>query len=211
MNRPARVRSIDALDDLTAAVRAFAAEATVALDGLRMDLHRAIQWVQCDQKDYWSQELRRSEQAVTEARLSLERKRMFRIGDQAPSCREEEKALEAAKRRVAAAREKLEAVKRWSRLLERQSMECRAGIAPLSDWVQTDVPRAVTLLNRMSGALERYVGMESSAGMESRDEQAGTAAESGGTAGEGRPAPAQPDEQPASDSAAIAPDAGKEP
>jgi hypothetical protein len=211
MNRPARVRSIDALDHLTAAVRAFASEATVALDGLRMDLHRATQWVQCDQKDYWTQELRRSEQAVTEAKLTLERKRMYRIGDQAPSCREEEKTLEAAKRRVAVAREKLEAVKRWSRLLERHSMECRAGIAPLSDWVQTDVPRAVTLLNRMSGALERYVGMESSVGTEIPAEAAGTATENGRTAGEASPPPGQSDGQPASESAPIAPGAGKEP
>ena len=209
MNRPARVRSIDALDHLAAAVRAFAAEATVALDELRMDLHRAIQWVQYDQKDYWTQELRRSEQAVTEAKLSLERKRMFRIGDQVPSCHEEQKALDAAKRRVAAARQKLEAVKRWSRLLERQSMECRAGIAPLADWIQTDVPRAVTLLKRMSGALESYVDLALSAGAERRVEQPGTAAENGET-GESRPAPVQPGGQPASNPAQVAPEGVEE-
>ncbi len=209
MTRPARVRSIDALDHLAAAVRAFGAEAAVALDELRMDLHRAIQWVQYDQKDYWTQELRRSEQAVTEAKLSLERKLMFRIGDQAPSCHEERKALDAAKRRVAAARQKLEAVKRWSRLLERQSMECRAGIAPLADWLQTDVPRAVTLLRRMTRALESYVDLELSAGAEHRIEQADTATENGET-GEGRAAPVPPGDQPASHPAQVAPDGAEE-
>jgi hypothetical protein len=160
MNRPAHVRSIDALEHLAVAVRAFAQEASVALDDLRMDLHRAGQWIQYDQKEYWTQEIRRSEQAVTEAKLNLERRRMFRIGDQQPSCREQEKALEAAKRRLAAARQKLEAVKRWTRLLEHESMECRSALAPLARWIQTDVPRATSRLKRMSGALESYVDLE---------------------------------------------------
>ena len=80
MSRSAKVQSIDVLDHLTLAVRAFAQEASVALDDVRMDLHRALQWVQYDQKDFWSQESRRSQEAVAEARINLERKRMFQIG-----------------------------------------------------------------------------------------------------------------------------------
>ncbi len=163
MSRSAKVQSIDALEHLGHAVRAFAQEASVALDDLRMDLHRAMQWVQYDQKEYWSQESRRAQEAVAEAKLNLERKRMFRFGDQEPSCHEEKKALEAAKRRVQRAREKLEAVKRWSRLLERESHECRSGIAPLADWLQADAPRALAMLKRLSVALESYVDLELSA------------------------------------------------
>jgi hypothetical protein len=130
------------------------------LDDLRMDLHRILQWIEYDQKDYWTQELRRAEQAVTEARLNLERARMFRFGDSQPSCYEEKKALEAAKRRVELARSKLEAVKRWGRLMEHEATECRSAVAPLAHWVQTDAPRAAALLRRLSGALESYVGLE---------------------------------------------------
>jgi hypothetical protein len=118
-----------------------------------------MQWVQYDQKDYWSQESRRAQEAVAEARINLERKQMFRFGGQEPSCQEEKKALEAAKRRVERAREKLEAVKRWSRLLERESHECRCGIAPLGDWLQADAPRALAMLKRLSLALESYVDL----------------------------------------------------
>ena len=163
MGGPARVRSIDALDDLAAAVAAFGAEAAVALDDLRMDLHRAMEWIAVDRKEHWTHELRASEHAVAEAKLNLERRRTFTVGDQKPSCREQEKALEAAKRKVALARQKLEAVKRWGRLLEHQSMECRSGVASLATWVETDVPRAISLLRRMGGALDSYVGRESSA------------------------------------------------
>jgi hypothetical protein len=160
MSRSAKVQSIDALQHLGLGVRAFAEEASVALDDLRMDLHRAMQWIQYDQREYWTQELRRAQEAVSEAKLSLERARMFRFGDHEPSCHDEKRVLEAAKRRVEAARQKLEAVKRWSRLLEHESTECRSAIAPLAHWVQTDVPRAVAMLQRLSLALESYVDLE---------------------------------------------------
>jgi hypothetical protein len=160
MNRSAEVRSIDALQRMASALRVFADEASIALDDLRMDLHRVIQWIEYDQKDYWTQELRRAQQRVAEAKLNLERARMFRFGDSQPSCYEEKKALEAAQRRVEIARAKLEAVKRWGRLLEHESTECRSAVAPLAHWVQTDVPRAAALLRRLTGALESYVGME---------------------------------------------------
>jgi len=159
MSRSANVQSIDVMDQMALAVRAFAQEASVALDDVRMGLYRALQWVQYDQKEYWVQESRRAEEAVAEARLNLERKRMFRLGDHEPPCHEEKKALEAAKRRVDRAREKLDAVKRWSRLLDRESHECRGGIAPLADWIQTDVPRALAMLKQLSLALDAYVDL----------------------------------------------------
>jgi len=183
MNRSAQVRSIDALERMAAALRVFGEEASVALDDLRLDLHRVIQWIEYDQKDYWTQELRGAQQAVTEARLNLERARMFRSGDSQPSCYEEKKALEAAQRRVELARRKLEAVKRWGRLMEHEATECRTAVAPLAHWVQTDVPRAVTLLRRLSGALESYVGLELAEQAPPPGESAPQAAGSGNEAG----------------------------
>jgi len=157
MTAPANVRSIDALQRLGVALEVFQHEASVALDDLTMDLQRAIQWVEVDQREYWVQELRRAEAAVNEAKLNLSRKKMFRIGDREPACDEEKKALEMAKRRVERAREKLEAVRRWGRLLEREAVECKSGVAPLAQWVETDVPRAVAVLKQLTGALEAYV------------------------------------------------------
>jgi hypothetical protein len=163
MNRSAKVQSIDAPEHLGRAVARFAADAMVALDEVRMAVHRAAQWVAYDQKDYWSQEFRRADQAMAEARQALERKRIFRVGDQTPACPEEKKALDAAQRRVETARWKLEAVKRWTRELEHESNECRSGIAPLADWLQIDAPRALAMLKRLGVALDSYVNLESQA------------------------------------------------
>ncbi len=159
MSRAANVLSIDVVEQMARAVQAFAQEASIALDDVRMSLHRATQWVQYDQKEFWAQESRRAQEAVAEAKLNLERKRMFRFGDREPPCYEEKKALEAAKRRGERAREKLEAVRCWSRLLDREAHDCRSGIAPLAEWLQTDVPRALAMLRQLSLALERYVDL----------------------------------------------------
>lgn len=187
MSRSAQVRSLDALHRMAAAVRVFAEDSSVALDDLRMDLHRILQWIEYDQKDYWTQELRRAEQALTEARLNLERARMFRFGDSQPSCYVEKKALEAAQRRIEAARRKLEAVKRWGRLMEHEATECRSAVAPLAHWVQTDAPRAVALLRRLSGALESYVGLE----ITEQSEQSDQPEQPGQPADNAPPAPAE--------------------
>lgn len=160
MSRSARVRSIDVPQRLAVALRAFAEEATAALDDLGLDLHRAVQWIEYDQKDYWTQELRRAETAASEAKINLERRRMFRVGDQTPSCREEKMAVEAARRRVEIARQKLEAVKRWGRAVEQEAIECRGAVAPLAGWLQAEVPRAIAALRNMGGALAAYVDLE---------------------------------------------------
>jgi hypothetical protein len=160
MNHPAWVRSIDAVEQMRAALKTFAEEVAVALADLGLNLNRAQQWLQYDRKEYWTLECRRAEQQVTEARINLERRRMFRIGDHEPSCDEEKKALEMARRRLEHARQKLEAVRRWSRLLERESTECRSQVASLAQWIETDAPRALALLSRLTGALESYVGLE---------------------------------------------------
>jgi hypothetical protein len=198
----AKVRSIDALQQLAAALVAFADEANTALEDLGMDLHRAVQWIQCDQKEYWTQEMRRAEQQATEARINLERRRMFRIGDQTPACDEEKKALEMARRRLERARKKLEIVHRWGRVLAQEAMECRGEAAPLASWLQTDLPRAVDLLRRMETALDSYVG---SAAVDGSQSAVGSGEQQ--AAGDGQPA--VDGEQPAAGSGQPAADGGQ--
>ncbi len=89
---------------------------------------------------------------------------MIHVGDREPPCREEKMALDAAKRRVARAREKIEAVRRWGRILEQEFGEYRGGIAPLVAWLQADMPRALALLRGMDRALEAYVQVPVSPG-----------------------------------------------
>jgi hypothetical protein len=124
-------------------------------------VNRAIQRVRYELKEHWTRQIRLAESEVAEARLNLERKQMLQDPDERRSFWEEKKALEAAQRRLRVGREKLEAVRRWARLLEREFMEYKGSVAPLSGWLQADLPRGLAVLKRLSGALESYVSLES--------------------------------------------------
>ena len=116
MSRSARVQSIDALGVFAGALRSFGDEASVAMAELEAEVNRAIQWVRYDLKEYWTRQIRLAQTEVAEARLNLERKQMFQDPDERRSFWEEKKALEAAQRRLRVGQEKLEAVRRWTRL-----------------------------------------------------------------------------------------------
>jgi len=157
--RFADVKSLDALDRLALAMRQFHSETTIAMDEVEMEIQRAVEWIQHDCKQYWNDQVRRAYQQVTEARVALERKQMFRVADRRPSCYDEKKALEKAKRRLALAQEKVEAVRRWSWAISQAMTEYKSEVSPLGHWLESDLPRAIALVHRLSGSLESYVGM----------------------------------------------------
>lgn len=163
MGRLAKVTSIDVVEQFAAALNCFGEDSKTALDGVDMEVRRALNWIQREQKDYWTQRVRRGWDEVNIARKELERKMMFYPGDDRPSCHDERLALEAAKRRLRLAQEKIEAVKRWSHRADREVNEYIGAIQQLRRWMEFDLPQGLADLGRMARALEDYVALESSA------------------------------------------------
>ncbi len=158
----ARITTIDAVAALAAEVRCFADEARNAVEEAQMGSRRVVQWVQHDQRDYWTAAVRRAEDQVNEARINLERARMTRTAaGQRPSCDEEKAILEAAKRRLAHAKVMVEVVRRWGRVLDHEMREYESAVNPLRHWIDADTPQLLAAMERMRDALERYVGMGS--------------------------------------------------
>ncbi|MBN2580973.1 MAG: hypothetical protein JXB10_18470 [Pirellulales bacterium] len=161
MGRPARVKSIDALQAMSAALTCFRDDAAGALDDLEMEIRRALQWIGEDCRQYWKQEIRRGEDRVIESQRQLEHAEMFRRAEgQHSPCVEEQKALARAKQRLETARRKAEAVKHWIVAIDRAVNEYRAIRSHLVNWLDADFPRAVAVLNRMITALETYIRLE---------------------------------------------------
>ncbi len=163
MGRLAKVTSIDVIEHFAAAMTCFGEDARTSLEGIDMEVRRALNWIQREQKDYWTQRIRRGWDEVNIARKELERKLMFYPGDDRPSTHDERLALEAAKRRLQLAQEKVEAVKRWSHRAQREANEYIGAIQPLKAWLEFELPKALADLGRMARALEDYVALESSA------------------------------------------------
>ncbi len=161
MPAAAKVISIDAVERMGTALRAFRAEAGSGLDDLQLEIQRGLQWIHHDRKEYWSAEVRRGEERVTQCRLQLQQAMTYRrVADHQPTCIDEKRALAAAKRRLQTAHEKLEAVRHWSRVIDRAVDEYRAGRAPLAAFLDGDLPKSLAVLGRMSESLHAYVAME---------------------------------------------------
>lgn len=166
MSRAARVTSIDVLPLLAAALQKFRSEGANALDDLENEVRRALEWIHHDRKEYWGQELRRAQEAVSQARLQLQQAMtMRRIADRDPSCIDEKRALERARRRLEIAMRKVEAVRHFAGALDRAADDFRRSRTQFGSWLDVDVSRAVAALNQMSETLVTYVSLKS------RDEQ----------------------------------------
>ncbi len=161
MTRYANLTSVDAVRLLNAALRSFEEDAGGALADLQMQVNRVLEWIHHDRKEYWAERVRRGHQEVAEAKQNLERRLIYRATDERPSCREENAALEKAKRRLEVAQEKVQAVRQWAHSIEHEIRDFRGSINQLAGWVQTDLPRACALLQRMSLALDAYVNLPS--------------------------------------------------
>ena len=162
MGRLARVISIDVVERLNAALMCFQDESDKALTDLAIEVRRAVQWVCEERRDHWKHQLAVREEQVIQARINLERARMFTtLPGERKSCVDEMKALEKARRRLAVAEEKVAAVKRWTRVVDHELPEFQGCISMLASWLQTDQPAAVAALKRMYRALEEYVLLQS--------------------------------------------------
>jgi hypothetical protein len=156
MDRSANVTSIDAIRDLRAAFRTFEAHSRDAVTLLTLEVRKALDWLENDRTRYWPEQVRKASERVAEARNELERCQLTYGSEDSPSCYEQKKALERAKRRLRLCEEKVKRVRHWVRTVRGEMDEFDGQMARINNCLDADVPRAVTMLERMLRALERY-------------------------------------------------------
>ena len=158
MSRSAKLTSIDAVEQMSAALAVFGEEVAIALDQLDIESKRAVEWIRHDRKAYWASQVRRNRDGVSESRAELERALTYRgVADQRPSCREERADLEKARRRLRVSEEKIDAVLHWTHAIDHEVLELAGGMSQLAQWLQADLPRAQGVLKRLAATLEAYV------------------------------------------------------
>jgi hypothetical protein len=161
MSRFARVTSIDVLQTTASALQKFRSEAAVAMDDLEANIRRALDWIHHDRKEYWSQELRRGNDRLSEARIQLQQAQASRrIEGHEPACVDEQKALDRAKRRVQLVEEKIRAVQHWNHTIDHTIEEFKRSRGQFTIWLEIELPQAVAALQRMSESLDNYVSLE---------------------------------------------------
>ena len=158
----ADVESFDVVRKFCAAVATFADEARDALATYDIELRRTLDWLLDLQPEAWKLEIRRSEDAIQEAKIALTRCKMQKLpGGGEPACMEEKKALARAKYRLEFSQDKLVATKKWGHAFSREATQYTSQATQLGDLFDADLPRALAMLDRAILALQAYADLTS--------------------------------------------------
>jgi len=152
----AHLTSIAAIRAFQGSLGRFQGSARDALVLLALEARRALEWLEADRTHYWPREVRKASDAVSEARLALDRCRVAVATDEHRACYEERKALEAAKRRLVIAEAKVIAVRRWRVELAKELEAFDVERTKLEHYLDFDLAKATAALVRMAEALEQY-------------------------------------------------------
>jgi len=156
VRQAASVSSINALKDFKRALAGFAEVINTALGEAQSDLQRTSWWVREDRLTHWQAQKRKRT-----SQLSLAKSELFRAqvasSDQRVQATLERKAVDQAQQRMDEAETKLANIKRWNRLLEREIILYKGHCQQLARAIDGEVPAALLRLDKMVGALEKYV------------------------------------------------------
>ena len=157
MSGPAYVGSFEAVRDFRAALVIFLHEAREALASHDMEVRRTLEWLFDVEPKRWQQIVRSCDEEVVRAKIDLERCRHSKLpGGDPRSCLEERKTLERARQRRHYAEQKIEAVRKWAHLVEREADEYAGRASQLSTLVDVDLVGAIAMLDRALTSLESY-------------------------------------------------------
>ena len=157
MSTQADIKSIDTLSLVKLALISYAHASSQALADIEIEGQRGIDWITVDRAAYWKAEMRRAADGVNQAIKDLEHCRAYKkVGDNAPSCAEEKKNLEKARKRLQKTEEKLELVTRWTPVVLQQYRETCVRLVRFREVIDVDCPRAIARIEQMLTALENY-------------------------------------------------------
>ena len=159
---PANVRDLDAIRLFRAALLAFSEEAEAAYQGLLMETQRSVDWIQSDRPHYWRIQVQQAFDLVAATRTALNRCQIMTVAGHRKSCIEEKQAHRHAKMRLQHCQEQVERVKRWGIKLRHDVDEFRGRLAGLRRMLDSDIPKALALLDKTASVLEAYAEIPSS-------------------------------------------------
>lgn len=161
MSEEVKVKDLEVFARFRAAMIKFAQHAGDAISSADSEVAGTMNWLDTEQRTFWEGQLRKRTEAVAKAREDLRQKRLYKDSSgRTPSAVEEEKALAKAVAAVGHAEERLQNVKRWLPRLEKASGLYRSGVAALSKTIADDIPKSVSLLDRLAESLHQYLEIE---------------------------------------------------
>lgn len=150
---------MDALKEARYALAEFREIAAVALSEAQSDVQRTAWWIQHEQKMRWTGEIRRRTEKLNLAKSELFRAQLS-ANDPSASCLEQKKMVQRAEHALNEAQQKLEFVKKWGRVLDREMMLFKGKLQPIGRAVEGEIPKGEAKLEIMIDRLEAYLRIQ---------------------------------------------------
>jgi hypothetical protein len=160
MGEHARVDNVDALKHFRAALFKFQEESNNALGDAESEMHKTLNWLENDQMSHWTNQIRKRTEDLNKAKEALRMKTAFKdaTGRQA-SAVEEQKAVNAAGRRLEEAQQKLALTKQHSRKLVKEIQLYRGAVQRFATTLSSDIPQAAARLDQAVAQLQAYIAI----------------------------------------------------
>ena len=153
MATEARVRSVEAIGAFRANVIVFITKARRAVDQVGEEVARTRQWVQNDQRMFWSEQLRKRTRLMEQAQQEYFSAKLSTLKD---SLTMQEQALRKAKRAVDEATEKMNKVRMWTRDFDRYADPLVKRLETFRSFLDHTMPKAVHYLEQVERILTSY-------------------------------------------------------
>ncbi len=161
MNRAADVRSVESIRSFRADLVEYQGKLRQAIELLGVELSRGEGWFR-QQTAFWPSEARRSSDRLAEARAALGRCMLGKGKERASACDDERAAMNHAKRRLSFSEEQIRVTKGWCLEISQDADEFRNGLSRVIAIVEGDIPKALSLLDKIIESLERYTEQQRS-------------------------------------------------
>ena len=149
----AQVSSIQALEDFRSDVIVFIGQMQPVIDEAASEVMRMRQWLDVEQRAFWTDQLRRRRRKLEEAQAELFNARISLMGD---SCILPQMAVQKAQQAVTEAEKKMAAIKKWLKDLEPLTEPLLKPVEQLRGYLSADMGRAVVRLAEDSKLLDLY-------------------------------------------------------
>src|SRR4051812_47930744 len=165
MSGYARIDNVDALREFRTRLIKFVELAQVALADAEGEMQRVLVWLETEANTYWTGQIRKRHEAVEKAKDAVRQKKLFKSPTgSTQSAVEEEKQLRIAQKRLEEAEEKLKNVRRYIPRLQKEISIYKGGVQRLATNISSDIPMAISRLDKMTQALEAYASLQVSGG-----------------------------------------------
>ncbi|MBB5351541.1 hypothetical protein HNR46_001778 [Haloferula luteola] len=155
MAGPAKVASIEALEEFRAALARYGQRTGTALDDVSFDVKRLREWLTHDRRMAWEGEVRRRTRRWEQAKAELMTAQLSGLRDDLAAPKMVEKK---AARALEEAEAKLEMTRQWARRFDGVVAPALSPLDHLRDRLAIDVPKALASLDAMIRTLDEYAG-----------------------------------------------------